>query len=135
MGSGPPVQISRDGGAEADLVARRAHDLLSRGTHDVRRDRLRVAAFGRRRRGRVFAGVYLTDGGSTNYDLSPDGKHFLMLQSVDRQAETILVYNWAANCGRAGGSSSLRRPAAPGGRALAEPDGRADELAHDRDRV
>jgi hypothetical protein len=43
----------------------------------------------------VFVGAYLTDGGFTNYDLSPDDKHFLMLQSVDRQAETILVYNWA----------------------------------------
>jgi hypothetical protein len=44
----------------------------------------------------LFDGAYLTDGGFTNYDVAPDGKHFLMLQSVDRQAETILVYNWAA---------------------------------------
>ena len=43
----------------------------------------------------VFDGTYLTDAGFSNYDVSPDGKHFLMLQSVDRQAETIMVYRWA----------------------------------------
>jgi hypothetical protein len=31
-----------------------------------------------------------------NYDLSPDGSIFLMLQEVDRQVETIIVYNWAS---------------------------------------
>jgi serine/threonine protein kinase/Tol biopolymer transport system component len=42
----------------------------------------------------VFEGNYLTDGAFDNYDIAPDGKHFLMLQSVDRQAETIMVYRW-----------------------------------------
>jgi serine/threonine protein kinase/Tol biopolymer transport system component len=44
---------------------------------------------------KLFDGAYLTDGGHANYDFSPDGKHFLMLQAVDRQAETIMVYGWA----------------------------------------
>jgi serine/threonine-protein kinase len=43
----------------------------------------------------LFEGTFLIDAGQTNYDPSPDGKHFLMLQSVDRQAETIMVYGWA----------------------------------------
>ena len=43
----------------------------------------------------VFEGSSLTDGGFNNYDVMPDGKHFLMVQSVDRQAETIMVYRWA----------------------------------------
>jgi serine/threonine-protein kinase len=42
-----------------------------------------------------FEGTFVLDAGHTNYDPAPDGKHFLMLQSVDRQAETIMVYGWA----------------------------------------
>jgi hypothetical protein len=42
----------------------------------------------------LFEGAYLSDGGQTSYDPAPDGKHFLMLQSVDRQAETIMIYGW-----------------------------------------
>jgi Tol biopolymer transport system component len=44
----------------------------------------------------LFQGPYINDGGQTNYDVAPDGKHFLMIQSVDRQAETIMVYGWGA---------------------------------------
>lgn len=33
---------------------------------------------------------------TNNYDLSPDNMTFLMLRTVDRQAETVVVYNWAA---------------------------------------
>jgi sugar lactone lactonase YvrE len=43
----------------------------------------------------LFEGTYLSDGAFDNYDVASDGKHFLMLQSVDRQAETIMVYRWA----------------------------------------
>jgi eukaryotic-like serine/threonine-protein kinase len=43
----------------------------------------------------LFEGNYLSDGAFDNYDVAPDGKHFLMLQSVDNQAETIMVYRWA----------------------------------------
>jgi len=42
----------------------------------------------------VFEGNYIPDGAFDNYDVAPDGKHFLMLQSVDRQAETIMIYRW-----------------------------------------
>ena len=95
LGPGQPVQISRDGGGEeiwsgdGRTIYYRAGRTMMAAT--VSASPLAVVAMRP-----VFAGVYLTDGGFTNYDLSPDGKHFLMLQSVDRQAETILVYNWAA---------------------------------------
>ena len=50
---------------------------------------------------KLFEGAYLSDAGNTQYDLAPDGKRFLMLESVDRQAETIVVYNWIAELRRA----------------------------------
>jgi hypothetical protein len=43
----------------------------------------------------LFEGGYLPDAGISNFDVSADGKQFIMLQSVDRQAETIVVYGWA----------------------------------------
>ena len=46
-------------------------------------------------RTQLFDGPFLGDVGFSNYDLTPDGKHFLMLQSVDRQVETIMIYGWA----------------------------------------
>ena len=49
---------------------------------------------------RLFQGAYLSDAGYNNYDVAADGKHFLMLESVDRQAETIVIYNWAAELRR-----------------------------------
>jgi hypothetical protein len=51
-------------------------------------------------RRKVFDGPYIADPMVRNYDLSPDGKHFLMLQEVDRQVETIIVYNWASELRR-----------------------------------
>jgi hypothetical protein len=37
----------------------------------------------------------MSDGGFNNYEIAQDGKQFLMLQNVDRQAETIVIYGWA----------------------------------------
>ena len=44
----------------------------------------------------LFSGDYLNDPGYSNWHVAPDGKHFLTLQNVDRQEETIVLYNWAA---------------------------------------
>ena len=48
----------------------------------------------------VADGPFIADGGYGDYDVSPDGSHFLMLESADRQAETIIVHNWGAELRR-----------------------------------
>ena len=43
----------------------------------------------------LFADVYATDPFHTNYDIAPDGKHFVMLQPVDNNQQAIVVLNFA----------------------------------------
>jgi hypothetical protein len=43
----------------------------------------------------LFADVYATDPFHTNYDVSPDGSHFLMLQPVDNAQQAVVVLNFA----------------------------------------
>ena len=43
----------------------------------------------------LFADVYATDPFHTNYDVAPDGKHFVMLQPVDKNQEAVVVLNFA----------------------------------------
>ena len=94
LGPGQPVQLSRDGGNE-EIWSRDGRTIYYRAGRTMTAATVSGSPLAVVATRPVFAGVYLTDGGFTNYDLSPDGKRFLMLQSVDRQAETILVYNWA----------------------------------------
>jgi Tol biopolymer transport system component len=45
----------------------------------------------------LFEGQYLTSGGGPNYDVSPDGRQFLMVKESGEQAGTnqlIVVVNW-----------------------------------------
>ncbi len=43
----------------------------------------------------VFEGPYLTDQGTSNYDISPDGQRFLMIKEGEGQAAQInVVLNW-----------------------------------------
>ncbi len=94
-GSGRPLQVSANGGGEPAL-SRDGHTLFYRAGRAViaaALDGTPPAVVGTRR---VFDGPYLSDLGVRNYDVSPDGKHFLMVEAVDQQAETIVIYNWAA---------------------------------------
>ena len=43
----------------------------------------------------LFADVYATDPFHTNYDVAPDGTHFVMLQPVDNNQQAIVVLNFA----------------------------------------
>jgi serine/threonine-protein kinase len=43
----------------------------------------------------LFADVYASDPFHTNYDVAPDGKHFLMLQPVDNSQQAVVVLNFA----------------------------------------
>ena len=41
----------------------------------------------------LMEGDYLADGAYSNWP-APDGRRFLLLQSVDQQTETVMIYNW-----------------------------------------
>ncbi|HYW30831.1 MAG TPA: protein kinase [Gemmatimonas sp.] len=43
----------------------------------------------------LFADIYATDPFHTNYDVSPDGTHFLMLQPLDNSQQAVVVLNFA----------------------------------------
>jgi len=43
----------------------------------------------------LFADLYATDPFHTNYDIAPDGTHFVMLQPVDNRQEAVVVLNFA----------------------------------------
>jgi eukaryotic-like serine/threonine-protein kinase len=43
----------------------------------------------------LFADVYASDPFHTNYDVAPDGRHFLMLQPVDNSQQAVMVLNFA----------------------------------------
>jgi len=94
-GPGQPIRISTTGGAEARW-SRDGHTLFYRvGNTLMAADLTTAPSFAVTGTRALFQGQYLTDGGTTNYDLAPDGKHFLMLQSVDGQAQAIMIYGWA----------------------------------------
>jgi serine/threonine-protein kinase len=43
----------------------------------------------------LFADVFATDPFHTNYDVAPDGMHFVMLQPVDNNQQATVVLNFA----------------------------------------
>ena len=94
-GSGAPVQVSRNGGGEP-AWSRDGHTLYYRSGGTMYAATLLGSPLSVGATRPLFDGLFLSDAGYRNYDIAPDGKHFLMLESVDRQAETVVVYNWAA---------------------------------------
>jgi serine/threonine-protein kinase len=99
-GPGAVIKISADGGLEP-LWSADGTSIYYRGQRVIMAADVTVGqtltVLGRRK---VFDDRYIADPMVRNYDLSPDGKHFLMLQEVDRQVETIIVYNWASELRR-----------------------------------
>ena len=51
----------------------------------------------------LFSGPYATDVFHPNYDVSPDGKSFLMVKTVDQSRGLVMVVNWAAEVRRRSG--------------------------------
>jgi serine/threonine-protein kinase len=92
--SGEPIQVSRAGGLEP-VWSRDGRTLFYRFGRAIMSVTVSSPPITISAPRVVFEGTYLSDGAFDNYDVASDGKHFLMLQSVDRQAETIMVYRWA----------------------------------------
>ncbi|MGH7616677.1 MAG: TolB family protein [Gemmatimonadaceae bacterium] len=93
--SGSLIHVSRNGGSEP-VWSRDGRTLYYRSGRTVYAATLSGSPLSVVATRLLFDGTFLTDPGYRQYDIAPDGKHFLMLESVDRQAETIVVYNWAA---------------------------------------
>ena len=91
--SGANVQISRAGGTEP-AWSRDGRTLFYRHGRAMNAVAFPATPVAMPEARSLFEGTYLADA-FNNYDVAPDGKHFLMVQSVDRQAETIMVYRWA----------------------------------------
>lgn len=105
LGPFPPTgtfaQISPEGGNEV-LWGRDGHSVFYRRGRNVMTAQLafspapKVAAITT-----LFTGDFLSDPGYGQWDVSADGKHFLMLQNADSREETVLIYNWADELRRA----------------------------------
>jgi len=99
-GAGSPVPISQRGGSEPiwSPDGRAIFYREGRAVIEARIAGTPPTVVGTRK---LFEGGFLIDPGYNNYDVAPDGKHFLMLESADREAETIVIHNWAAELRRA----------------------------------
>src|SRR5262249_51997865 len=95
---GAPIQVSESPSLEP-AWSRDGHTIFCRSGRVIM-EAMGTGRVGSARR-QFFEGAFITDGGYRNYDVAPDGKHLLMLESVDRQSETIVIHNWAAELRRA----------------------------------
>ena len=101
---GGRVPVSANGGGEP-LWAPRAFTLFYREGERIIEATLAQAPSLRVVSRRVlFAGPYASDVFHPNWDISPDGKSFLMVRPVDLSRGFVLVVNWAAELRRRAGS-------------------------------
>jgi len=96
---GSPVKISTGNGSEP-VWSRDGHSIFYREGRAIVEATLAGSPPTITSRRTVADGPFIADGGYGDYDVSPDGSHFLMLESADRQAETIIVHNWGAELRR-----------------------------------
>jgi serine/threonine-protein kinase len=94
-GPGPAVQVSVNVGTEPEW-SRDGRVLYYRSGANLMAATIAESPLSVTSNRVLFPMPYLTDTGYHDYDVSPDGKHVLALESVDREAETIVIYNWAA---------------------------------------
>jgi tRNA A-37 threonylcarbamoyl transferase component Bud32 len=95
-GPGGRVQVSVNGGAEP-VWSRDGHSLFYRGDGQLMAARIGAGpAFAVVRRDTVLTDTYVFAGNPhANYDVMPDGTHFIFLQSADA-GELVVVTNWDA---------------------------------------
>jgi hypothetical protein len=94
-GSGQRFPVSTGGGMEprwspdGKRIYYRANRMLVAATVETR------PAFTVTSRDTLFADVFATDPFHTNYDIAPDGTHFVMLLPVDNNRQATVVLNFA----------------------------------------
>jgi eukaryotic-like serine/threonine-protein kinase len=89
------VQVSLGGGSEP-IWAPDGRRIYYRRARDVMAARVSTSSdFSVRDRMKLFEGAYATSPIHANFDVSPDGKRFLMINRASSDAEVIIVQNWA----------------------------------------
>jgi Tol biopolymer transport system component/tRNA A-37 threonylcarbamoyl transferase component Bud32 len=89
------VQVSLGGGSEP-IWAPDGRRIYYRRARDVMAASLSTSSgFSVRERTKLFEGAYATSPIHANFDVSPDGKRFLMINRASSDAEVIIVHNWA----------------------------------------
>jgi serine/threonine-protein kinase len=93
-GAGGRVQVSAGGGLEP-LWGSSGNALYYRqGDRLIRASVTTGESFGISGRAIVLTGDYLNDPSHPNYDVTPDGRQFLMLRRAGRDVQTIVVHNF-----------------------------------------
>jgi serine/threonine-protein kinase len=93
-GTAARIRVSFGGGAEP-LWSRDGTRLFYRGGFALLAVTIRRApALAVAGRDTLFEGDYPTDLWHPNYDVAPDGRHFVMVRPVEENRELVLVVNW-----------------------------------------
>jgi Tol biopolymer transport system component len=90
------VQVSLGGGSEP-IWSPDGRRIYYRRVRDVMAASISTGSgFAVRDRVKMFEGPYATNPIHANFDVSPDGKRFLMINPARSDAEVIVVHNWAS---------------------------------------
>ena len=93
-GTAARIRVSFGGGAEP-LWAPDGRRLFYRGGFALLAATIaRTPALAVVRRDTLFERQYPTDPWHPNYDVTPDGRHFVMLRPVEESRDLVLVVNW-----------------------------------------
>lgn len=91
---GARIQVSTTGGTEP-LWSRDGRTLFYRSARRIMAASVRTSpTFSLGARTAVLEGDFLPNASHQNYDVAPDGKHFLMIKRAGTEAQTIVVHNW-----------------------------------------
>ncbi|HEX5631852.1 MAG TPA: protein kinase [Gemmatimonadales bacterium] len=93
-GTGARVAVSSGGGAEPLWAPDGTHLYFRTGARLVRARIATSPALAVLARDTLFEGPYITDPWHPNYDVTPDGRSFIMLQPVDENRRLVMIVNW-----------------------------------------
>ena len=93
-GSAAPVPVSTGGGTEPRWAPDGRHIYYRANRRMIAATVTTAPGFTVTARDTLFEDIFETDPFHANYDVAPDGKHFLMLAPVDNSQQTVVVLNW-----------------------------------------
>ncbi|MFI5312177.1 MAG: protein kinase, partial [Gemmatimonadales bacterium] len=94
-GEGARVQVSTNGGGDP-MWARSGRALYyTHGKQIIAATVTTGPAFSVGARQVVLEGDFMSNASHQDYDVAPDGQHFLMIKRAGDEAQTIMVHNWA----------------------------------------
>ena len=99
----------RQGKSDEPLWSRDGHTLFYRSGSVVYAATVTTSpAFSVVRRDPFVTGVFETNPSHTNYDVTPDGSHLLMVKRAGEDAQLVVVYNWVQTLRARGGQTGSR---------------------------